>query len=220
MYENCAANILCSVTLIILLTQIPMMQENDISWFFVSSLLMFVMWLAWTCFQTYMQFKNKYDHKKLFSDIESLDMEGHPFDLLVIQNKNKSKVLTVFDKRLQMNLFPYKRMTYTDSGSRVDEKEEEDLKNYLADIFQVDVEAISIATALRRYVEKYSVSDKTNKNYDMRYLVVSIEGISEVDEFVVNGHNYKWMYMSDLEVDPLTVKNNSEVFAIVKNEVL
>jgi hypothetical protein len=181
---------------------------------------MFVMWLAWTCFQTYMQFKNKYDHKKLFSDIESLDMEGHPFDLLVIQNKNKSKVLTVFDKRLQMNLFPYKRMTYTDSGSRVDEKEEEDLKNYLADIFQVDVEAISIATALRRYVEKYSVSDKTNKNYDMRFLVVSIEGISEVDEFEVNGHNYKWMYMSDLEVDPLTVKYNSEVFAIVKNEVL
>ena len=47
--------------------------------------------------------------------------QAHPFDLMIIQNSDKTRVLTVFDNRWGMFLFPYRKMNVVDEGKEADQ---------------------------------------------------------------------------------------------------
>ena len=73
---------------------------------------------------------------------------------------------------------------------------------------------------LRQYTRKYSVSDKVNKVYYHRFFRIMTDKLPDTEEFEINGNKCRWWNISDLEVDPKTQKNNAEIIAAVKNEVL
>lgn len=177
-------------------------------------------WFFWTFIQTVKQWKSRYNHKKLFSDIESLDTKGHPFDLLIIQNKEKTKVLTFFDKRWNTYLFPYKRMSDINEGKQPEKRELEYVTGYLAELLQVSEENIHGEMVLRKTIQKYSVSDKVNKTYDHRFYKMAVDNLGDDNDFEIAGVKFKWWHLSDLETDQQTVKNNADIVAVVKNEVL
>ena len=212
---NLSANALGALSLVVSLTQF-----SSHGWVFITCLVFALCWIVFTAFRTLGQWRNRYDHKRLFSDIEALDMKGHPFDLMIIQNRDKNRVLTFFDKRWGMFLFPYKKMNVTNEGKQADKKELDYVTGYLAEFLQVPESSIHAEMSLRAFTEKYSVSDKVNKIYDHRFFKVSVDNLNEEEQFELAGTKFKWWTISDLEIDPDTKAHNSEIVATVKNEVL
>lgn len=101
-----------------------------------------------------------------------------------------------------------------------DAAEGEYVTGYLSELLQISEDVIHCEMSLRKTVEKYSVSDKVNKTYDHRFFKVAVDNLREDDDFEIAGVKFKWWNMADLETDPKTVKNNAEIVATVKNEVL
>ena len=91
---------------------------------------------------------------------------------------------------------------------------------YLSELLHTSEQSIDCEMALRKTIEKYSVSDKVNKTYDHRFFKVTGEKLPKDDDFEIAGIKFRWWNISDLEVEPKTVENNSEIVAAVKNEVL
>lgn len=166
-------------------------------------------------------YKNRYSHNELYKDISALDKLAHPFNIIVIQNKAKNKVLTTYDKRWNMWLFLYKKASSNNQGASFYNKELSFIKEHLASLFNISIDSISGSYALQEFTEKYSVSDKCDKTYDHRFYKISIDNLPEDnDTFEIDGTKYKWWNINDLEIDAKTVENNSEIVAKIKNEVL
>ena len=146
--------------------------------------------------------------------------KAHPFDLMIIQNSDKSRVLTIFDNRWGMFLFPYRKMTVIDQGPEADQKELSYVTGCLAELLRTPIDSIHAEMSLRAFTEKYSVSDKVRKLYDHRFFKVSVDNLNEEEQFELAGTKFKWWRISDLEADPDTIAHNSEIVAMVKNEVL
>ena len=176
-------------------------------WFFVTVSAIFSGW------------KNKYSHEQLFADIEGISRNEHPFSLMIIQHPKNRKILTVYDRRWDMWLLPYKKAASSEEGTRADNREKDLVQEYLQATFNIPNDS-ECSLKLRQYTRKYSVSDKVDKIYYHRFFRIMTDKLPDTEEFEINGNKCSWWTMSDLEVDPKTQKNNAEIIATVKNEVL
>lgn len=140
---------------------------------------------------------------------------------MIIQNKDNNKILTTYDKRWDMWLFPYKKGTSSGEGTKSDNDELQVTVKYLSETFHIDEIRVHCNLSLTQCTRKHSESDKLFKVYYHRFFKVSVEGLpTDKDEFEIDGIRYRWWSMQDLEIDPKTRLNNSEIVATVKNEVL
>jgi hypothetical protein len=139
--------------------------------------------------------------------------QAHPFDLMIIQNSDKSRVLTIFDSRWGMFLFPYRKMTVIDQGPEADQKELSYVTGCLAELLRTPAHSIHAEMSLRALTEKYSVSDKVSRLYDHRFFKVSVDNLNEEEQFELAGTKFKWWRISDLEADSDTIAHNSEIVA-------
>lgn len=163
--------------------------------------------------------KNNYSHAQLFKDIEGISLNEHPFNLMVIQHPQNRKILTVYDQRWDMWMLPYKKALSSEEGTRADNKETNLVQEYLQVTFNLPEDS-ECSLKLRQYTRKYSVSDKVNKVYYHRFFRIMTDKLPDTEEFEINGNKCRWWNISDLEADPKTQKNNAEIIAAVKNEVL
>ena len=49
---------------------------------------------------------------------------------------------------------------------------------------------------------------------------MAVDNLGDDNDFEIAGVKFKWWHLSDLETDQQTVKNNADIVAVVKNEVL
>ena len=178
-----------------------------------------VFWFFVTASAIISGMKNKYSHEQLFDDIKGISRNEHPFNLMVIQHPQNRKILTVYDRRWDMWLLPYKKASSSEEGSRSDKRETDLVQEYLQVTFGIPEDS-ECSLRLRQYTHKYSVSDKVDKVYYHRFFRIMTDKLPDTEEFEINGNKCRWWNISDLEVDPKTQKNNAEIIAAVKNEVL
>jgi mRNA-degrading endonuclease toxin of MazEF toxin-antitoxin module len=133
---------------------------------------------------------------------------SHDFSLLAIKNKNE-KYLQKFDRRWKCWLFPYIRSTDTNK---------ENVDNFASDLLQLEISTEYVSQATHC---KYSVSDDVYKIYNHKLYKVFLDVIPEHmqdDSFSIDGTEYKWMSMKEIENDEIIMEKNDEVVAFVKTK--
>lgn len=197
---------------------VSLLQADDKFWF---GLLIFCLsaWGIVTVHLVVRAAKNKYSHERLFADIVGIGLNEHVFNLMIVQNK-QNKVLTVYDDRWKMWLFPYKKALTQEEGTDADLVETAKVRDYFSSMAQVDRNSINCCLKYHEYTSKYSVSDKIQKFYYHRFFVLTSEGLPDADEFEIGGRKFRWWFINDLEVDDNTRKHNAEIVATVKNKIL
>ena len=178
-------------------------------------------WIAITLSNYIYRKKNALSHEQLFKEIEGIGNNEHPFNLMIIQNKTTNKILTVYDKRWDMWLLPYEKASSSEGGSNADKTETALVREYLNAVLGINNEdAAQCKLSFSEHTRKYSVSDNVFKVYYHRFFKVATSCLPETEEFEICGTRYRWWYFADLEIDPKTQQNNSEIIATVKREVL
>ena len=146
-------------------------------------------------------------------------MIEHMFNLLIVQNREK-KVLTIWDQRWEMWLFPYKKAISAEEGSEADLVETKAVRDYFSDLTLAGRAQTECVLKYQEYTSKYSVSDKVHKVYYHRFFQINSDTLPETEEFEISGNRFRWWNIGDLEVDPKTRENNAEIVATVKNRIL
>lgn len=176
-------------------------------------------WLIVAFFLMCKAVKNRYSHDQLFADIVGIGLNEHIFNLMIVQN-NQNKVLTVYDERWKMWLFPYKKALTQEEGTEAELLETSKVRDYFSSLIKVDRDKIKCCLKYQEYTNKYSVSDKIQKIYYHRFFEITSENLPDTEEFEISGHKFRWWYINDLEVDEQTKKYNAEIVATVKNKIL
>lgn len=132
----------------------------------------------------------------------------HEFSLIALIHSD-GRFLQVFDKRWNCWLFPYVRSSVNNLES-VDKKISEQL--------HIKVSASYVAHTNHC---KYSVSDEVYKIYHHKLYKVLLKDIPknmQSKEFELDGRQYKWMSITDMENDSEIMDKNDDVIAFVKTK--
>lgn len=132
----------------------------------------------------------------------------HEFSLLAIKSSD-GKYLQKYDPRGSCWLFPYTRST---------ESNKENMDTFASDLLQVKTftEYVSVSKHC-----KYSVSDEVYKIYNHKLYKVKLDFVPEhmaEETFMIDGANYKWMSIEEMENDNAIMEKNEEVVAFVKTK--
>ena len=149
------------------------------------------------------------DLKKIMQLVAEIMMGSfHDFSLIAIQNSS-DKYLQLFDERWQCWLFPYIRST---------DENKVNVDGYVSNLIKRDVETEYVTNAKHC---KYSVSDKVYKIYNHKLYKLSLDTVPEYmedDSFVIDGKNYKWMSIEEMENDKTIMEKNEDIVAFVKTK--
>lgn len=132
----------------------------------------------------------------------------HDFSLLAIKN-NDGKYLQKYDEGWACWLFPYVRST---------DANKENIDNFASELLQKETAAGYVTQATHC---KYSVSDDVYKIYNHKLYEVIPDVIPEhmaEGSFSINGMQYKWMSIKEMENDENIMEKNDEVVAFVKTK--
>ncbi len=133
---------------------------------------------------------------------------SHDFSLMAMKNKD-GKYLQKYDKQWDCWLFPYVRSTDTNKAN---------VDDFVSDLIKKEISTKYVAQATHC---KYSVSDNTYKIYNHKLYEVLLAMVPEhmlKDSFVIDGTEYKWMSIEQMENDEGIMKKNDEVVAFVKSK--
>lgn len=213
-----AAGIAANVVALLAFSGSLIQLQPGSTWFNLL-LCVFALWVCASAFLTTKAFRNSYSHDRLYSDIIGIGLDEHMFNLIIVQNRQK-KVLTVFDERWNMWLFPHREAITSEEGTEADRAETDAVKEHLSCIAKIGRDRITCSLKHREYTCKYSEADKIQKICYHRFFTVSAEELPDTDEFEISGCRFRWWYLNELETDPKTRKHNAEIVATVKNKVL
>lgn len=134
--------------------------------------------------------------------------EFHEFSLIALCLSD-GRFLQSLDKRWSCWLFPYFRSSENNLES-VDKKISEQL--------HMEISTTYVAHANHC---KYSVSDEVYKIYHHKLYKVLLEDIPknmQSEEFELDGRQYKWMSITDMEKDSEIMDKNDDIVAFVKTK--
>ena len=133
----------------------------------------------------------------------------HEFSLVAISRAD-DRFLQVYDQRWDSWLFPYFRSA-DDNRVNVDKE--------VSNLLHMDVETSYVAHANHC---KYSNSDDVYKIYNHKLYKLALDPIPEsmqADEFELDGKEYKWLSISEMEDDSDIMEVNDDVVAFVKKKL-
>lgn len=162
-------------------------------------------------------YKNKYNHRILLKDIEGLNMIQHNHSLVAIKNtfnNTSNKFLVYYDERWDCKLFPNYKTIDTDNEAA--------LIDYIAADLDCDKRKINCKYITSRIQSKYSYSHNENRIYNHRLYEINISHFPERikhNDFTINGKQYYWMSISDMERDENILKKNKEVVDFIKENL-
>ena len=139
---------------------------------------------------------------------EAVTKQFHEFSLLVIVNPN-GQYLQKFDNRWESWLFPYIRSS---DNNKVD------VDNYVSKLLGKGVVTEYVTCAKHC---KYSVSDDVYKIYNHKLYKLLLDPIPENmlnQTFEIEGNEYRWMSIQEMEKDERIMEVNEEVIAFVKTK--
>lgn len=134
--------------------------------------------------------------------------EFHEFSLIALCLSD-GRILQSFDKRWNCWLFPYFRSCENNLKS-VDKRISKQL--------HMEISTTYVAHANHC---KYSASDEVYKIYHHKLYKVLLEDIPknmQSEEFELDGRQYKWMSITDMEKDSVIMDKNDDIVAFVKTK--
>lgn len=160
----------------------------------------------------------KYDHKILYHDIENLNEITHPFSIVAIKdtfNEYANRYLLYYDKSWNCwFFFSFKTM---------EEQNEENIRVRLSNALHIPKDNISLYYKLERIQPKYSIKDNMHKVYLHRLYEAKISNFTDeckVDRFEVDGVQYRWMTIEEMETDETIMDINKDVVSMVKDRIM
>ncbi|MDY5516560.1 MAG: hypothetical protein SPG09_02950 [Lachnospiraceae bacterium] len=100
---------------------------------------------------------------------------------------------------------------------------EEKIKRGLSNDLQVDMSDIKIDYKNKYLHKKFSYSDQCEKWYEHTIYQTHISHMPETeqsDSFVINGRQYFWMSLPEMERDQIMMERNSDIVSFVKQLVI
>ena len=169
----------------------------------------------------YLAYKDKkYTYKDLYMEIKNQNQIKHPFSIIAIKDefqKYPGRFLVYYDNRWKCRLF----LNY-----RTQENSQENEANIIKGLSQdlhVDISDIQIDYKKTIIHKKFSYSDQCEKWYEHNIYEAHISNFPETEQissFEVNGRQYYWMSLADMERDQTIMDKNSDIVAYVKQYVL
>ena len=141
---------------------------------------------------------------------EYFDGKFHEFSLVAVINP-KGKFLQVYDDRWKCWLFPYIRSA---------DSNKENVDNGVSELLQLTVETKYVTSAVHC---KYSISDQVYKIYKHKLYKLTIDKVPDYmtgDSFALDGKQYSWKSIAELEEDTDAMKNNDDIIAFVKTKCI
>lgn len=127
--------------------------------------------------------------------------------IIVIKN-DRNEYLQYFDERWNSYLFLNCKLPNGDDAGIVKEK--------ISDALNIKKELIKVSLVGNKQHEKFSESDKINKEYVHYFYKVDLDEKLEDNEFEVNGIKYKWFSYTDLMKNDRIQQVNSDIVQFVK----
>lgn len=162
----------------------------------------------------------KYTYMDLYTEMKNQNQIKHPFSIVVVKNEFEQypdRFLVYYDSRWKCRLFLNFR-TQQDMTEN-----EEKIKRALSNELQVDMSDIKIDYKNTYLHKKFSYSDQCEKWYEHTIYQAHISHMPETeqsDSFVINGRQYFWMSLPEMERDQIMMEKNSDIVSFVKQLVI
>lgn len=174
--------------------------------------------MAYGIYETIMSIKLPFNKDRLFDEIQEANlMKEHPHSIVLIKdtfNPNANRFLVYYDSRWDCRLF----LNY-DTITSDFQQDEDNITHHLQLELKVPEEKMECAFEFEQVHEKYSVSAKENRCYRHRFYKFVITEFSEFimqDSFVIDGKQFFWMSIADMEKDKRIMEANSDIVNMVK----
>ncbi len=160
--------------------------------------------------------KNNYTYEDLIMDINKLNEIAHNHSIILIKDsfqKFPNRFLVYDDKRWGCKLF----LNYKDNSNN-----EDFIKKHLSGDLKIELEDIKLSYLGQRIHEKYSESAKKRKVYCHKFYIADIKKFPDKikqDSFEIDGKEYQWLSMPELETDKDVQKKNYDIVRFVKELV-
>lgn len=165
----------------------------------------------------YLAFKNKkYTYKDLYMEIKNQNKIKHPFSIIAIKDDFQTfpgHFLVYYDNRWKCRLF----LNYP-TQENLPENETR-IKRELSQDLHVDVSDIQIDYKDTILHKKFSHSDQCEKWYEHIIYQAHISNFpKEVQSstFEINGRQYFWMSLAEMERDQAIMEKNSDIVSYIK----
>ena len=162
----------------------------------------------------------KYTYMDLYTEMKNQNQIKHPFSIVVVKNEFEQypdRFLVYYDSRWKCRLFLNFR-TQQDMTEN-----EEKIKRGLSNDLQVNMSDIKIDYKNTYLHKKFSYSDQCEKWYEHTIYQAHISHMPETeqrDSFVINGRQYHWMSLPEMERDQIMMEKNSDIVSFVKQLVI
>lgn len=169
----------------------------------------------------YLAFKDKkYTYKDLYMEIKNQNQIKHPFSIIAIKDefqKYPGRFLVYYDSRWKCRLF----LNY--HTQEILSENESKIKEELSRDLHVEVSDIQINYKDKILHKKYSQSDQCEKWYEHIIYQAHISHFPAAEQnstFEINGRQYYWMSLAEMERDQTIMEKNSDVVSFIKQLVI
>lgn len=158
--------------------------------------------------------RNSYTATDLFDDINKLNQITHNHSIIAIKDSFSefpNRFLVYFDQRWLCDLFP---------NFKENINNESFIKTGISNRLKIREQDISISYVAQKVHEKYSVSHKENRLYCHRLYLATINVFTPTLKkglFEIDGIQYRWMSISEMEADQHMMDVNEDIIQFVKN---
>lgn len=155
--------------------------------------------------------RSRYSWKTLFKEILNMDQTAHHHSIVAIKNTfdpYPNRFLVYEDTAWGCRFFP----NYPTQES--EEANEENIRRHLSRELKIPMDYITIVKKGSALQEKYSVKHQCNRYYDHIFYEAGISEFPEElrkDTFRIDGRQYEWMTIAEMEDDPDIQKKNLDV---------
>lgn len=160
----------------------------------------------------------KYDHNMLYTDIENLNEITHRFSIVAIKdsfNEYPNRFLLYYDTIWQCWFF------FNFATSEYDN--EKNISERLSNKLKINPNCINVRYFSDRLQPKFSERDHVNKVYQHSLYEGKITDFTQDmrrDSFEIDGVDYKWWTIDEMEADSVIMEKNSDVVAFVKEKIV
>lgn len=165
-------------------------------------------------FDIYKSSKNSYTYEDLFKDINRLNEITHNHSIVAVKNtfdEFPNKFLVYYDTRWNAYLF----LNFKDNTNN-----ESFIISGVSNKLKIKKEDIKVSYIAQNVSEKRSESHHENRIYSHKLYLASVVGFLDVakqNAFEIDGVQYCWMSISEMENDHRIMEVNADIVQLVKD---
>lgn len=159
----------------------------------------------------YNLWRSRYNWKTLLKEIVEMDQTAHHHSIVAIKNTfdaYPNRFLVYEDTEWGCRFFPNYPTQETEEAN------EENIRKHLSRELKIPMENITLTQKGSELQEKYSVKHKCNKYYDHTFYEAHISSFPDMMKkriFQIDGRDYEWMTMDEMEKAPDIQEKNLDV---------